>query len=60
MLSGRKITVTLTGGTLKGLQPSAVHRGALYPLAVKPGWRQTHRRSPWAWLLYTGECANFM
>ena len=34
-----------------------VHRGALYPIAVKPLWRQTHKWTQCELLLYTGVCA---
>jgi len=41
----------------RGLWPRALHRGAFYyPIAVKPGCRQTHRGTR-EWLLYTGVCA---
>jgi hypothetical protein len=38
----------------RGLWPRAVHRGALYTIAMKPGWRWSHRETQWEWLLYTG------
>jgi len=44
MLGGRKITAILTGETLEGLWPIAVHRGALYyPIAEKPGCTRNQR-----------------
>jgi hypothetical protein len=54
MLGSSKITATLAGETLEG----SVARGCTHSITsvVEPDCGQTHRRTQWEWLLYTGIC----
>jgi len=61
MMGGRNITAKLTRETMEGSVANGCPQKGTLPIAVKPGWRKkTYRGTQWAWLLYTGVCANLM